>query len=164
MLISHVFVANRFQSWWSGSPVLTLCVPSTFEWVASPCPSNIGAKRSKVQVGQEKPNKNAQILTVNFAVLPSLSDTISLSSSPLYSESGSHPLSKPSTLCSLSSSMKSRYPMLKKTRISLISHRIFTDLNIKTMQWEMIELFPFIGRMFVLKLVSVWLCFPRQQK
>ena len=93
---------------------LFLFVPSNSEWVASPGPSNIGAKRSKVWVGQEKPNKNAHILKVNIAVLPSLSDTISLSSSPVYWESSTHPSSESSSLCSLSKSMKSIYPMLQK--------------------------------------------------
>ena len=59
--------------------ILTLYVPSNSEWVASHSPSNFWAKRSKVRVGQEKPNKNAHLSTINIAVLPSLSDTVSLS-------------------------------------------------------------------------------------
>ena len=94
--------------------MLTLWVPSNFEWVASPGPSNIGAKRSKVGLEPEKPNKNVYILTFNIALLPLLSDTISLFSSPVYSESNTHPSFESSTLCSLSSSMKSIYPMLQK--------------------------------------------------
>ena len=60
---------------------LTLSVPSNSEWVVSSGPSNIGAKRNKVGVAQEKPDKNAHISTVNIAVLPLLSDTIIHSSS-----------------------------------------------------------------------------------
>ena len=37
-------------------PPLTLFIPSNSEWVASPSQSNIGAKRSKAGVGQEKPD------------------------------------------------------------------------------------------------------------
>ena len=44
-------------------------------------------------------------------------------------------------------------PNALETNISLTSHHIFADLNIKATQQEVI-----------LKLVSVWLCFPRQQK
>ena len=113
---------------------LTLSIPSNSEWVASPGPRNIGAKRSTVRVEQEKPDKNAHILIVNTAVLPALSDTISLYSSPVYSESSTYPFSKSSTLCLLSSSMKSLYPMLQKTNISLTSHHTFANLNINTMQ------------------------------
>ena len=65
-------------------------------------------------------------------MLPLLSDTISLSSSPVYSESNTHPSSEPTTLCLLLSSMKSTYPMLQKTTISLICHCIFPNLNVKT--------------------------------
>ena len=46
-------------------------------------------------------------------MLQSLSDTISLSS-PVYSESSTHPLSEPSSWSSLSKSMKSIYPMFQK--------------------------------------------------
>ena len=72
------------------SAVLALFVPSNSEWVASSSPSNIGAKRSKVGVGQEKPDESAHILTVNIAVLPSLSDTISFFFSGIYSGSSTH--------------------------------------------------------------------------
>ena len=58
-------------------------------------------------------------------MLPSLFDTTSLSSSSIYSESSTHPSSESSALCSLSSSMKSLYPMLQKTNISLTGHGIF---------------------------------------
>ena len=85
-------------------------------------------------------------------MLPSLSGTTSVSSSPIYSESSIHPLSESSTLCSLSSSMKSLYPMLQKTNISLNSHHICTDLNIKTTQQEVIEFSPFIRRQFVFEI------------
>ena len=100
------------------------------------------------QKNKEKHDKNADISTVNTAVLPSLSDTISLSCSTVYSESSSHPSSESSTSCSLSTAMKSRfiYPLLQK-----ISRCIFTDMNIKTKQQEVIKLSPFIGRMLVLK-------------
>ena len=77
----------------SATSTLIHFVPSNSEWVTSPSPSNIGAKRSKVGVGQEKPDESAHILTVNIAVLPSLSDTISLFFSPIYSESSTHLLS-----------------------------------------------------------------------
>ena len=109
---------------------LTLFVPSNLEWVTSPSPSNIGAKRSKVGLGQEKPDINADISTVNIAVLPSLSDTMSLSYSPIYSESSTNPSSESSTSCSLSSFMKSIYPTLQ----TLTSHCIYADLNVKTTQ------------------------------
>ena len=82
---------------------------------------------------QEKSYKNAYILTVNITVLPSLSDTVSLSSSPLYSQSNTQPLSKSTTLSLQSSSMKSLHPMLRKTNISLTSHCIFANLNVETM-------------------------------
>ena len=75
---------------------------SNSEGVASPSPRDIGARRCKVMVGQEKTDKNAHISTVNIAVLPSLLDTISLSFSPNYSESSNHPSSESLTLCSLS--------------------------------------------------------------
>ena len=113
---------------------LTLFIPSNSERVASPSPSNIGAERSKAGVGQEKPDKNAHISTVNITVLPSLSDTVSLSSSPIYSESSTHPSFESSTLCSLSSSMKSIYPMLQKANISVTVRCIFVDSNVKTTQ------------------------------
>ena len=80
-------------------------------------------------MGQDKPDKNVRISAVNIAVLPSLSDTISLSSSPVYSESSTDPSIKSSTSYSISSTMKSIYPMLQKTNISLTSHRIFADLK-----------------------------------
>ena len=108
---------------------LTLSILSNSEWVASRSPSNIRAERSKVGVGQEKPNKNARISTVNIAVLSSLSDTISLFSSPIYAESSTHPSSESSTLCSLSSSMKSLCPTLQKTNISLTF--LFTEVACK---------------------------------
>ena len=56
--------------------LLTLSIPSNYQWVVSFSPSNIGPKRSKIWVWQEKPNKSAHILTVDIAVLPSLSDTV----------------------------------------------------------------------------------------
>ena len=79
---------------------LTLFEVSNSESVASPSPGDIGAKRSRVGVGQEKHGKNAHISTVNLTLqccqhsLPQ----ISLSSSPVYSESSSHPLTESSTL------------------------------------------------------------------
>ena len=112
---------------------LTLFIPSSSEWVASPSPSNIGAKRSKVGVGQEKPDKNAHISIANIAASPSVSDTTSLFSSPIYSGSSIHLSSESSTLCSLSSCMKVVYSMLQKTNISLTSHHIFSILNVKLM-------------------------------
>ena len=131
---------------------LTLFLPSNSEWVASRNPSNVGAKRCKVWTGQEKNNKNAHISTVNIAVLLSLSELTSLSSSSIYSESSTHWSSESSAICSLSSSMKSLYPMLQKTNISLNSHHICTDLNIKTTQQEVIEFSPFIRRQFVFEI------------
>ena len=101
-----IFVNNYIQ--------LNPFVPSNSNWVASPSPSSFGAKRSKVGVWQEKPDKNAHISTVKTAQLPSLSDTMSLSSSLVYSESSTHPPSESSTLCSLSSSTKRISPLLQK--------------------------------------------------
>ena len=72
--------------------------------------------------------------------------TVSISCSSAYSKSSAHPLSESSTLCSLSSSMKSVYPMLQKTNSSLTSHHIFTNLNVKTAQKDVIEFSSFIGR------------------
>ena len=115
-------------------------------------------------MGQEKNDKNAHISTVNFAVLPSLSDTASLSSSPIYSGSSTHPSSESSTLCSLSSSMKSMYLMLQKTNTALTGHHIFADLMPKQTQQELTEFSPFIRRKFVLKPVSVWLWFSKTTK
>ena len=128
-----------------------LTLASNSEWVASLGPSNAVAKRNKDGVGQEKQDKNAHISTVNTAVLPSLSDTLSLSPSPIYSESSTHLSSESSTSYLLSSSIKSIFPMLQKINISLTSHHIFTDLNIKAMQQEVIEFFPFVGRKFGFK-------------
>ena len=100
-------------------------------------------------MGQKKTDKNAHILTDDSAVLPSLSDTTSLSSCPILAESNTHPLTKSSTLCLLSSSM-SIYPnpMLQKTNTFLTS---FADLNVRTVEQEVIEFSPFIRRKFVLK-------------
>ena len=53
-------------------------------------------------------------MTVNIAVLPSLPDTTSLCTSPIYSESSTHPSSESSPICSLSKSIESTYPMLYK--------------------------------------------------
>ena len=108
--ISRIFNTNSNAS----DTALTLFLPSNFEWATSPSPSNIGAKTSTVGMWQEKRYKNAHILTAGISVLPSLSDTTSLSSSPVYSESSTHPPSESSALCRLSSSMKSTYPVLKK--------------------------------------------------
>ena len=47
------------------------------------------------------------ILTVNTTVLPSLSDTVSLPSSPVYSEPGSQPSSESLILCLQSPTMRS---------------------------------------------------------
>ena len=46
----------------------------------------LGLRGAKLAWGRKKNDKNAHILTVNIAVLPSLSDTMSLSSSAIYSE------------------------------------------------------------------------------
>ena len=142
-------------------PSATPFIPCNPQWVASSSPSNIGAKMHKIGTGRRKLGKNVHMSAVNIVVFPSLSDTTSLSSSPIYSEPSTHPSSETSTLCSLSSSMKSLYPMLQETNVSLNSPRISANLNVKQQQ-EVIEFSPFIGRKFVLKLVSVWLCFPRQ--
>ena len=82
-------------------------------------------------MGQDQPDKNAQIAIVDIAMLPSLSNTMSLSSSPIYSGSSTHPSSKSATFCSLSSATKSLHPMLQNANISLTSLRIFANLNIK---------------------------------
>ena len=141
---------------------LTLSIPSNSEWVTSPSPSITGAKRSKVGVGQEKPNKNAHISTVNTAVLPSVSRARFHSPPPPFIQNQT-PIHHPSTSGLLSSSMKRLYPILNKTSISLTSHRIFANLNINITQQEVTEFSPFIGKQFILKLVSVCLCFSRQQ-
>ena len=52
------------------------------EQVTSPYQSEIGAGRHTVRLGQGKTNKSAHVLTANIAVLPSPSDTISLSPPP----------------------------------------------------------------------------------
>ena len=93
-----------------------------------------GAKLGWVRKNpRQKKKKKAHISTVNIAVLPSLSDTVSLSSYPIHSESSTDLSFESSTLWSLSLSMKNLYPVLQKT-ISLTSHRIFVDLNVKATQ------------------------------
>ena len=84
-------------------------------------------------MGQEKPDKNADILTVNIAVLPSLSDTVSLSSSPIYSGSIVWVINFMLAIIIheeyISSASKNEY--------FFDNHRIFadwSDWNIKTMQ------------------------------
>ena len=58
------------------------------------------------------------------------SDTVSLSSSPVCSESSTQPSSKVSALCLLLSSMKNLQPVLQKTSISLTFHDILADWNV----------------------------------
>ena len=123
----------------------------------------IGAKRNKVWVEHEKPDKNPHISTVNTAVLPSLSDPTSLSRTPVYFR-----IKQPSIIrviiFMLPIKIHRKYKQSAlETNIFLMSHHIFADLNVKTQQ-EVIEFFPFIARKFILKPVSVWLCSPRQQK
>ena len=80
-------------------------IPSHSDWVASPCPmSNAAALMHKVWVGQEN-----KMITFGRITLQGChnSNAISLpSSSPVCSESSAHPLSKSSTLGSVSSSTK----------------------------------------------------------
>ena len=111
---------------------LTLFVPSNSEGVASPGPSNIGAKRSKVWVEQENPDKNALISTVSIAVWPSLTQFHSLLPSLLR-------ITHPSTVQVINFTLviiiHERYIAdASQTNISLTSHYIFADLYIKIMQ------------------------------
>ena len=50
-------------------------------------------------------------------------------------------------------------PNASETKLFLTSHHIFADLNVKIIQYEVIEFSPFIGRQFVFKPVSVWCVF-----
>ena len=81
-------VSSKFSFIWlkKNNCSLTLFVPTNSEWVASPGPSNIGLRGAKFGYSSKKTDKNAHTLIVNIAVLQSVSDTISLSSSPVYSE------------------------------------------------------------------------------
>ena len=109
-------------------------------------------------MGQEKPDKIAHILTVNNAVLSSLSDTDSLPSSPVYSESSTRLSSESSTLCSLSSSMKSIYPLLQKTNIYLTNRSIFAPILMqKQRNRKRQSSLPLSDQSFFLKLAEVWL-------
>ena len=104
----------------------------------------------------------SHISTVNTAVLPSLSDTVH-SPLPQFIQNQA-PIHHPNHLLYACCHHQWKdYPMLHKN-ISLFSHCIFADLNAKTTQQEVTESSPFIGRKFIFKPVSVWLCFPRQQK
>ena len=112
---------------------LTLFMPSKSEWVASSSPSDIGAKRSKVGMGQEKLYKNAHILTVNISVLPSVSVTISLFLPSLFRTK--HPSIVRVINFMLAIIIHEKYILIaSETNISLTSHHIFADLNVKTMQ------------------------------
>ena len=112
---------------------LTIFVTINSEWVTSPGQSNIGTKRSKVWVQQEKPSKNAHILAVNIAVLPSLSDTFTLRLSSLFKIK--HPSIVWVIIFMLAIKIHQKYvPNASETNISLTSHGIFADLNIKKMQ------------------------------
>ena len=51
-------------------------------------------------------------------------------------------------------------PNASETKLVMTSHHIFADLNVITMQCEVIELSPFNGRQFVFKPVSVCCVFP----
>ena len=112
----------------SGSPwiaplFLTLSIPSKSKWVAFLSPSNIGAKRSKVGVGQEKPEK---MLTFRQLPLQCCHHSLTWYHSPppqlIQNQAPIHRQS--SALCSQSPSMKNS--------ISLTSHHIFADLTVKT--------------------------------
>ena len=137
---TEVLCLTHWNSWMMGmfrwarrGDGLNLFVPSNSEWVTSPGPSNTGAKRSKVWVGHEEPDKNAHISTVNTAVLPSLSDTISPFRIPVYSDQA--PIHHPSHHLYAGYQNHRKYiPSALETNISLTSHRIFANLNIKTMQ------------------------------
>ena len=107
---------------------LTLFIPSSSESVAFPGPSNIGATRSKVGLGQDKPDRNAHISTVNIAVLPSLADTVSLPSLPVYSELNTHLSLESTTLSLQSSAMKSIYIQCFRKLIFLWLAIIFSQI------------------------------------
>ena len=62
--------------------------------------------------------------------------TVSLSSSPVYSESSTHPLSNASTLCSLSPSIKSLSPALWKSNISLTNHCVLAGWEFSPFIWN----------------------------
>ena len=112
------------------SCLLTLFIPSNTEWVTSPSPSNVVAKMSRVGVGQEKPDKKTfQKLTLQCC---HHSDTISLSSSLIYSESSTHPLSHHLYACC--HPWKEYIQCFRETNVSVISNCIFADLSVKTTQ------------------------------
>ena len=89
MCTSQPHISNHYIN-------LILFVLSISGWVESLPLADVilGQRRAKSGLGREKrkkeSDKNAHILTVDTAALPSFSDTISLSSSPVYSESSSH--------------------------------------------------------------------------
>lgn len=116
----------------SAEGTATLLAPSNSERVASPSPSNIGVKKSKVRVEQEK--QTTKLLRLWQLTLQCChhSDTISLSSSQTYSEFSTHPSSEALPLCSLSSSTKYSYPMLQKTNIYFTNHCIVANRNVNT--------------------------------
>ena len=62
--------------------------------------------------------------------------TVSLSSSPVYSESSTHPLSSASTLCSLSPTIKSLSPALWKSNISLTNHCVLAGWEFSPFIWN----------------------------
>ena len=144
---------------------LALFVPNNSEWVASPSPSNIRLRGAKLGWGRKNLIK---ILT--FQQLRSQCFQHFLTqchSPPPKFIQNQAPIHHPShqLYAHCLHWWKKVYPMLQKTKISLMtSHCIFVDFNIKTTQQEVMERSPFIVRKYVLKPVSVWLYFPKQQK
>ena len=124
----------QWTPWGETTPLLTLFVPSNSEWVTSPSPSNTGAKRSKIEVGQEKTNKDAYILMVNIAVLPSLSDTLLLSSSQfVQNEAPIYHLSHQLRVC-CHHQWKVSIQCFRKLIFLWLAIIFFANLNVKTMQ------------------------------
>ena len=145
-------------------PCLTLFVPSNSEWVASPGPSDIGAKKSKVGMGQKK-KQPTKMLTFWLLTLQCCHHSLTiLLSSQIYSEPSPIHCPHHQLYAGCHRPWKVYIQCFRKL-ISLTSHCIFADLIASRMQEEVIEFFfSFTGRKFVLEPVSVWLCFPRQQK
>ena len=131
--ISSLFFSCQFFCFFFFPLAFTLFIPSNSQWVASLGPNNAGTKRSKVGVGHEKPDKNAYISTDNTAVLPSLCDTLNLQDPSLFTIK--HPYIVRVVIFMLAIKIHRKYiPNALETNISLTSHSIFSDLNIRTMQ------------------------------
>ena len=148
-------------------------IPSNSEWVVPLAQVILGLWEPKLGWGRKKTDKNAHILTVNTAVLPSLSDTISLSSAPIYSESSIHPSSGvinfmlPVIIHEKSKSNASEnlsffdYPSYLHQFQH--QHNAIPFIGRKCQFQHHHNAIPFIGRKCILKLVSVCLCFQRSK-